>query len=70
MVLTHNSIDTLAGLVLGGLHRQAHRLCNVSADETPDGVILPVRRFADLGSGCSLFPAQEFEVSLANSKLR
>ena len=47
--------------LLDELNGQAHLLRHVSADEAPDGVILPAGRFADLGHRRPLFLAQEFE---------
>src|ERR1035437_158905 len=49
----------LARLVLGGLDREAHFLGEVSADEAPDAVVLPVGGFGDLGQRRALGAARE-----------
>src|ERR1035437_8064704 len=51
----------LARLVLGGLDREAHFLGEVSADEAPDAVVLPVRGLGDLGHRRALGAAQEVQ---------
>src|ERR1035437_9951524 len=59
--LLGNPIATLASLVLGGLDREAHLLGEVSADEAPDAVVLPVGGLGDLGHRRALRAAQEVQ---------
>src|ERR1017187_5646156 len=59
--LLGNAICALAGFVLRGLDREAHFLGEVSADEAPDAVVLPVGGPGDLGHRRALGAAQEVQ---------
>src|ERR1035437_4979259 len=54
-------VRPLPRLVLGGLDREAHFLGEVSADEAPDAVVLPVGGLGDLGHRRGLGAAQEVQ---------
>lgn len=59
--LLADSVRADASLILAGFYRQAHLLVEGSAEETADAVVLPECDLGDLGQGCALRAAQEFQ---------